>query len=457
MSDSIALAIKPIVRYPRVAQVGKMYLMTIDLEVEPGAEWNYDEEEYPVYCTVESELFTTQIIGEPVIVLHRFGGSYGEAKFLLTAAAESRQGNVKVALINAWGLSIGLFRLKEIQLTDNDNSLSLINFNNAIINSNPLEEYDAGESSTDVNDLRSSLFQLVIVELQKETKASEVHCADVAERISQEVLKICAESSRIQESGDIPAWANLLTRHRLESCLHYYKLGSRRARVEIHSTLSAIIYRHISPKDQNSYETRLSLIEDFLQIFYIEALKRFRSEMAFQIDYMPRTLLQLSEYIAFTERYAKRRVFLSKCNKNLRLIDYVTFEHKSLKNRVLLLGQRKIVSCLLRPPGKQQLIILRAQTFSQQKQLREITDIQKSELFEDSLHKNVIKELIKYLREIKEDESIPYLSLRLQDLSSHEIESILDLTPTQREVLQQRFKYHLVKFIFSHRSELVHQ
>ena len=29
MSDSIALAIKPIVRYPRVAQVGKTYLMTI--------------------------------------------------------------------------------------------------------------------------------------------------------------------------------------------------------------------------------------------------------------------------------------------------------------------------------------------------------------------------------------------------------------------------------------------
>ena len=116
MSDSIALAIKPIVRYPRVAQVGKTYLMTIDLEVEPGAEWNYDEEEYPVYCEVDSELFKTQIVGEPVIVLHRFGGSYGEAKFLVTAAAEARQGNVKVGLINAWGVPFKTINLEGVQL-----------------------------------------------------------------------------------------------------------------------------------------------------------------------------------------------------------------------------------------------------------------------------------------------------------------------------------------------------
>ena len=139
MSDSIALAIKPIVRYPRVAQVGKTYLMTIDLEVEPGAEWNYEEEEYPVYCTVDSELFTTQIVGEPVIVLHRFGGSYGEAKFLVTAVAEARQGNVKVALINAWGVPFKTINLEGVQLLLREVAYTLADIRSSITVVSPLE------------------------------------------------------------------------------------------------------------------------------------------------------------------------------------------------------------------------------------------------------------------------------------------------------------------------------
>jgi nucleoside phosphorylase len=116
MSDSRILSVKPIIHYPRVAQVGKTYLMTIDLEVEEESEWQYDEEEYPVYCTVESELFSSKPVSEPFIVLHRFGGSYGEARFLLTAVAEERYGNLKVALTNAWGVSIKTINLEQVQL-----------------------------------------------------------------------------------------------------------------------------------------------------------------------------------------------------------------------------------------------------------------------------------------------------------------------------------------------------
>ncbi len=86
-------AVKPIITYPREPQVGKTYLMTIDLEVEEGIEWQYEEEEYPIYCEVDSEsLFSSKPIGEPVIVLHRFGGSYGEEKFMLTSVAETQWG-----------------------------------------------------------------------------------------------------------------------------------------------------------------------------------------------------------------------------------------------------------------------------------------------------------------------------------------------------------------------------
>ncbi len=107
MTDlSRAIAVKPIITYPREAQVGKTYLMTIDLQPEENFEWQYDEEEYPIYCTVDSKLFSSKPVGEPVVVLHRFGGSYGEAKFLLTATDEVTEGEVSITLVNAWGLSI---------------------------------------------------------------------------------------------------------------------------------------------------------------------------------------------------------------------------------------------------------------------------------------------------------------------------------------------------------------
>jgi tetratricopeptide (TPR) repeat protein len=116
MSDSRILSVKPIIHYPRVAQVGKTYLMTIDLEVEAGAEWQYEEEEYPIYCTVDSELFSSKPVGEPVVVLHRFGGSYGESKFLLIADGEVKQGSLKIILINAWGVSFNVLNLDRIEL-----------------------------------------------------------------------------------------------------------------------------------------------------------------------------------------------------------------------------------------------------------------------------------------------------------------------------------------------------
>jgi hypothetical protein len=117
MSDSRILSVKPIIHYPRVAQVGKTYLMTIDLEVEAGAEWQYEEEEYPIYCTVDSELFSSKPVGEPVVVLHRFGGSYGEARFLLkTALQEYEQGKITVSLINRWGVGFKTFNLTGIQV-----------------------------------------------------------------------------------------------------------------------------------------------------------------------------------------------------------------------------------------------------------------------------------------------------------------------------------------------------
>lgn len=295
-----------------------------------------------------------------------------------------------------------------------------------------------------------AIFQLLYSELKQSTRSSEHNCKDVATRLAEEVTRICSESKRIQDSGDVEAWLNTLARHRLKQCLEYYHLGSHRGRVELHSTLSAVVYRYITPPQvQSSYQARLTLIEDFLQGFYIESLNAFRRETQLLPTYSPRSLLELAEYMSFTERYGKRRIPLG--------------------------GRRS-----------QQLIILRAQTYSQQQppetmvdmeqvaegssgdsehgrsmasipQVREQMMAQEPEISEDALRNTVITELMQYLEERDQQDCANYFSLRLQDLPANEIEVILGLNSRQRDYLQQRFKYHLIRFALSHHWELVHQ
>ncbi len=288
--------------------------------------------------------------------------------------------------------------------------------------------------------------------LRDGTKASQRVCKAVAERIAEEVNRICTESKRIQASGEVEMWMQDLSQHRLRQCLNYHKHGSKRGRAELHSTLSAIIYRYIAPaRTRASYQARLTAIEDFLQGFYVEALKAFRRECQLPEDYSPRAMLELAEYMAFVERYAKRRIPL--------------------------------------PRGRsQQLVILRAQTFARQtppetsidmeraaesggpdgeaytwddasvQQVRQHMGSQEqSEVMDSALRSSVVGELIDYLTEKKQKDCIDYLTLRLQDLPASEIEQVLGLTARQRDYLQQRFKYHLLRFALLHRWELVHQ
>lgn len=298
--------------------------------------------------------------------------------------------------------------------------------------------------------MEKPIYRLLLEELQESTRASESNCAEVAERIEEEVNRICTESKRIQASGEVEKWAISLATHRLRQCLNYYKRGSKQGRQELHSTLSSIIYRYISPSQKGaSYQARVNLIEDFLQQFYLESLNAFRRETELPPTYSPQTRLELAEYMAFTERYGKRRIPL--------------------------------------PGGRsQQLIVLRAQTFSQQQPKENAVDMDQaaegtandsdgtwgdSSLHQvrdamvandntndsDSLRETVVSELMDYLREKKQEDCADYFALRLKDLSTGEIEAFLGLTPRQRDYLQQRFKYHLLKFALGHRWELVHQ
>ncbi|NEQ97473.1 MAG: HetZ-related protein [Cyanothece sp. SIO2G6] len=273
----------------------------------------------------------------------------------------------------------------------------------------------------------------------------------VIQRLTNEVQRICEKSDRIQRSGDVESWLMTLAQHRLDKCLTYYRLGSKRGRVELHSTLSSMVYRHINPgRGQYGFQARYNLIEDFLQNFYIEVLKNFRKENELPLDYQPRTRLELSEYMAFSEQYAKRRISLP--------------------------GRRN-----------QQLVVLRAQAFSQRQPIETSMDIEmavesargedaeqysrspivqqvREQMVEDAvdpsdsvLRDRVTSELIQYLEDQGQHDCVDYLVLKLKDLSAPEIDEMLKLTPRQRDYLQQRFKYHVEKFACSSHWQMVHQ
>ncbi len=301
-------------------------------------------------------------------------------------------------------------------------------------------------------DTNNALIQQICQELESTVKATPATIQVVATRIAKEVERICEKSYRIQTSGQVKSWLFSLARHRLQKCSHYYQLGSRRGRVELHSTLGSMVYRHINlPGCQLGFDARYSLIEDFLQAFYIEAIKAFRRENQLPQDYTPRTRLELGEYMAFTEQYAKRRISL---------------------------------------PGNanQQLIILRAQGFSRRLPQETTVDMEmalesaksedaeayqrngavqqvRSQMVakstfdpaEEAERDRVVSELVNYLQAQGQSDCVDYLSLKLQDLSAPEIDRILGLTSRQRDYLQQRFKYHVEKFARTHNWQLVHQ
>lgn len=306
-------------------------------------------------------------------------------------------------------------------------------------------------SSFDPHREPTALVDFLLAELRSQVGIKSSRVLDVAQRMAAEVERICRKSDRIQATGDVYTWQISLGRHRLEKCLQYYQLGSKQGRKELHSNLSVMVYRHIAPATaQLNFSARYNLIEDFLQDFYVESIKAFRRENELPSNYQPRTQLELSEYMAFTEQYGKRRINL--------------FNGFS-----------------------QQLIILRAQSFAKRQPAETSVDIEaavetqkteeglshsrsavmqqlRSHLVSESidpaesvLRDRVISELIKYLEDQGQSECVDYLTLKLADLSAAEIDEILHLTPRQRDYLQQRFKYHVEKFAHTSNWELVHQ
>lgn len=271
------------------------------------------------------------------------------------------------------------------------------------------------------------------------------------ERIFTEVERICDKSDRIRSSGQQQTWLLTLAQHRLRKCLSYYKLGSKRGRVELHSHLSTMVYRHIvASQTQMGFSARYGLIEDFLQGFYIEVLKAFRRENQLPENYCPRTRLELAEYMAFIEHYAKRRIALpGRRTQQLIVLRAQGFAHRQPPETAMDL-EMTIESAKTEEAEQHS-----RSPFAQQVREQMVAEITDPTDF--VLRDRVITELVSYLEAQGQPDCVDYLALKLQDLSAPEIDDILGLSPRQRDYLQQRFKYHVEKFSRSHRWQLVHQ
>jgi hypothetical protein len=90
MSPGPEFGITPVVSWPREVTAGRSYVVTVDLRpTDPDSDWPYDEEELVVGCMLDGRpVCAVRALGDPGVVLHRFGGTYGPARFVADCPPE---------------------------------------------------------------------------------------------------------------------------------------------------------------------------------------------------------------------------------------------------------------------------------------------------------------------------------------------------------------------------------
>ena len=102
------LRIEPVVSRPHTARAGGTYLVTVDLRgpAEPDV-WPYDEEEFAFGIALDGgPQLVCEAIGHPGVVLHRFGDTYGPARFVVTAGPRSGTAVLRLSVSNSFGVPV---------------------------------------------------------------------------------------------------------------------------------------------------------------------------------------------------------------------------------------------------------------------------------------------------------------------------------------------------------------
>jgi maltokinase len=104
-----SVALTPVVSWPHEAAPGGRYLVSVDLRLDMAtAAWPYPGEEYVVGLMLSGRPhLTVTSLGDTSVVVHRFGGTYGPARFLVAvdgAAATGTRTALWLTLISAGGV-----------------------------------------------------------------------------------------------------------------------------------------------------------------------------------------------------------------------------------------------------------------------------------------------------------------------------------------------------------------
>ncbi|MFF4355199.1 hypothetical protein ACFY0T_50175, partial [Streptomyces sp. NPDC001530] len=126
--DAPRLLIEPVVEWPRHAETESDYLVTIDLrgplptEEGEAPSWPYPDEEFTFSVTLDgSPHFVCTALNEPSVVLHRFGGTYGEARFRVSTGGETGAAALWLTVSNQWGVPVRKAELRsEIRERDSE-------------------------------------------------------------------------------------------------------------------------------------------------------------------------------------------------------------------------------------------------------------------------------------------------------------------------------------------------
>lgn len=296
-----------------------------------------------------------------------------------------------------------------------------------------------------------NLQEILLDELSQKVGCNSQSVLGVATRIASEVERMCYKSARIQTSGEVYTWQLILGRNRLHKCLSFYQKGAKQGRNELHSHLTAMIYRYVAPsQSQLGFQGRKNLIDDFLQEFYAASLAAFRREYELP-NFQLRTKLELAEYLAFTENYAKRRITLPNGTSQ----QLIVLRVQAFVKRQPAETSVDIEQAIEAPKGEydQQ----SGWSASTMQQVRSQIMTETVDPTEGMLRDRIITELLDYLESQGQTDCVNYLVLKLQDFSAPDIDEFLKLTPRERDYLQQRFKYHVDKFARASHWKLVHQ
>ncbi|MFC8538677.1 FxSxx-COOH system tetratricopeptide repeat protein [Streptomyces sp. NPDC057249] len=112
--DERPLLIEPVVGWLSEVEPGLVQCVSVDLRGPldahgdtDGDAWPYEEEELTFSVALEgAPHFVCEAIEDPGLVLHRFGGTYGPATFLVTAGPSAGPGVLRLTIFNQWGASV---------------------------------------------------------------------------------------------------------------------------------------------------------------------------------------------------------------------------------------------------------------------------------------------------------------------------------------------------------------